>query len=352
MAAAAAGEVIGDALERVGMHPDVAVLFARGDHVGFLGELTATVLQTLGPRTIVTVSSSGIFGGGREVVDGAGVVLWCAAVGSVRSIVSSVGTPPRAPSSFSASPSAFAVFSAAPNWPAPSRNEWPTAGSPTAIVGATVRPSSGSPAVVLVNGVAVGAVALAFDDADVSVVSASRTRPVGPPMVATSVEGRLIVELDGQPALTRLDEIIAGLDPSERTELRAGVLIGVSSPNRLATGTFVANVLGMQRRLGSMVLDQTIDDGSIVELRVHDDEVAGQGLLDATYVDRRPILGALLFVDRQTTPVPSLGEEPRFSSLDEWMMLSPAGMVADAVIGLGGGEIVNQPHTARALIFR
>jgi small ligand-binding sensory domain FIST len=347
LAAAAAGEVIWDSLERVGMHPDVALIFVGGAHADFLGEIVSAVTRTLRPRLVVAATSAGIIGGGRDVIYGAGVVLWCASVGSVRSLV----TDDELADARGPLPTA-AVLLRTVAGPRTGDNiaRWRHANPRIACAGGTLS-ALGRPTVLLVNGTRTDRVILAFDEAEANAVGATRTRPLGPPMVATTVHGRAITGLDGRPALTSLAEVIAGLQPNERDELRRGMLAGVSSPFRWGTpdnAFIVTDVIGMQRDLGSVVLGEGIHEGCVVQLRVPDDEAAGRTLLDSTYIDQRPILGALTFVDRRTSRTASLDTDDEGStSLDEWMTIAPGGVVGERVIGP-----VDGPHAVSALVFR
>jgi small ligand-binding sensory domain FIST len=347
VAAAAAGEVIGDVLERVGMHPDVTLLFVTGAHVKFARELAAAVTATLGPRVLVTASCGGILGGGREVIGAPGVVLWCAAIGPVRPIV--IEPNAAAPGlDFGRSPTAVVALSTEPDWPdAMTLASWRTGHPGTAFVGA--RLGSGTDGLMLLDGVPVKGVALAFDDARLSAVCVTRTRPVGPTMVATAVHRHTITAMDDEPARRRIEDVIAGLDATERNELRTGIFAGLTAPD---SSFELAEILGMHRRTDSVVLDRAVETGSVVELRVLDDEAAGQSLLDETFADRLPIVGALAFLDRRATTTPVSDDDESVLAIDEWMSISPGGLVADAVIGSLGGRTTVQSHAISALIFR
>jgi small ligand-binding sensory domain FIST len=350
VAAAAAGEVIGDALERVGMHPDVTLLFVTGAHVEFARELAATVTATIRPRVLVTATGRGVLGGGREVLGSPGVVLWCAAIGSVRPFVLSPHAPARR-LDFGRSPAAVVVLGTEMAGPdAMTLERWSRAHPSTAFVGARV--GSGSDGLVLLDGMPVEGVALAFDDARLAAVCATRTRPVGPTLVATAVHRHAITEFDDQPAQRRIEDVIASLDSNERSELRTGIFAGIAAPQ---SGFELAEVLGMQRQTGSVVLNRVVETGSVVELRVLDDDAAGQSLLDETFADRRPVTGALTFLDRSVTKSPVNQDheaDESFRALDEWMSVSPGGVVGDSVIGSLGGRTAMQSHAISALIFR
>jgi small ligand-binding sensory domain FIST len=51
-------------------------------------------------------------------------------------------------------------------------------------------------------------------------------RPVGPPMVISASDGHLVREIDGEPALTRLEAVLSELAPDERAAVQRGPLLG------------------------------------------------------------------------------------------------------------------------------
>ena len=63
---------------------------------------------------------------------------------------------------------------------------------------------------------------------NVSTVVSQGCRPIGPTMVVTRAEENLLLELAGQPALARLEDIVSELDEDDRELVAAGLQIGVA----------------------------------------------------------------------------------------------------------------------------
>src|SRR5439155_1706222 len=72
-----------------------------------------------------------------------------------------------------------------------------------------------------------GGVGLAFKGAlRADVIVSQGCRPVGPPLEVTKADGNVVIELDGQPALERAEQVLRGLSPVERERLSRGLYIG------------------------------------------------------------------------------------------------------------------------------
>ena len=61
-----------------------------------------------------------------------------------------------------------------------------------------------------------GAVAVALRGARIRTVVSQGCMPIGPEMVITAADGSTVHELAGMPALAKLEEVIAALDPAEQ----------------------------------------------------------------------------------------------------------------------------------------
>jgi small ligand-binding sensory domain FIST len=58
------------------------------------------------------------------------------------------------------------------------------------------------------------------------VVVSQGCRPVGPPLEVTRAEGNIVLELDGQPALERAEQVLRALSDRERRYLEHGLYLG------------------------------------------------------------------------------------------------------------------------------
>jgi small ligand-binding sensory domain FIST len=63
-------------------------------------------------------------------------------------------------------------------------------------------------------------------DVVVDTLVGGSVRPVGPPMVVTASEGQVVREIDGEPALVRLEQVLEDLSSEERGRIQRNPLLG------------------------------------------------------------------------------------------------------------------------------
>jgi small ligand-binding sensory domain FIST len=127
---------------------------------------------------------------------------------------------------------------------------------------------------------AVGVV-LGGDVAAVPLVSQG-CRPVGPPMTVTKAENTSVLELAGSPALAKLEEIVAGLDPVDQALVSAGLQFGVvmdEYAEEYERGDFlVRGIVGADRERGALVVGDVVEVGRTVQFQVRDASSAEEDL--------------------------------------------------------------------------
>ena len=294
-----------------GARADVVVVFAGAPNLAHADEGMAAVRDRLQPRAAIGCGAQGVVGEAREVELG-GVSVWAASLGSgaaesfaLEAVPGEGGTLAvrgvpdldRAdalillvdPYSFPVEPLLAALAADHPGLP---------------VVGglASARESAGT----LIAGdglVGAGAVGLALSGVRVAACVSQGARPVGPEMAITAGEGNVIHELAGRPAVRRLQEAVAGLEPAERDLAVRGLLLGlVVDPNKpeYERGDFlVRGILSADSESGAITVGERIRVGQAVRLQVRDAASADEDL--AAAVDRglaelgAPPAGALLF---------------------------------------------------------
>jgi len=119
-------------------------------------------------------------------------------------------------------------------------------------------------------------------DVATTVVVSQGCRPVGGPMIVTAAEGNLLTELAGRPALERLEALVVGADPDERTRLAGGLHLGIAIDEHRATfqqGDFlVRNLVGADREARALAVDQRVAVGTTVQFQVRDADAADDDL--------------------------------------------------------------------------
>ncbi|MET8141826.1 FIST N-terminal domain-containing protein [Sphaerisporangium sp. NPDC005288] len=137
---------------------------------------------------------------------------------------------------------------------------------------------------------------------NVSTVVSQGCRPIGPTMVVTRSEDNLLLELAGQPALARLEDIVSGLDEEDRELVASGLQIGVAMDEYAESherGDFlIRGILGIDPEREAVAVGDVLDIGQSVRFQVRDAAAADEDLyelLDAHVEQRGRIDGALLF---------------------------------------------------------
>ncbi|GII86055.1 hypothetical protein Ssi03_40450 [Sphaerisporangium siamense] len=136
----------------------------------------------------------------------------------------------------------------------------------------------------------------------VSTVVSQGCRPIGPTMVVTRSEDNLLLELAGQPALARLEDIVSGLDEDDRELVASGLQIGIAMDEYAEIherGDFlIRGILGIDPEREAVAVGDVLDIGQSVRFQVRDAAAADEDLyelLDAHAEERGRIDGALLF---------------------------------------------------------
>lgn len=145
-----------------------------------------------------------------------------------------------------------------------------------------------------------GGVALALAGAvRADVVVSQGCRPIGPDLTVTRSEGNVLVELDGQPAVERVEQVLRALAEDERESLKHGLYLGRAARGE-ASGRgdwVIRNLLGADRDRGVIAVSDLVPEGETMRLHVRDAASAREDLamlLSPQVVDS-PARAALLF---------------------------------------------------------
>jgi small ligand-binding sensory domain FIST len=314
-ARAAAEQAAGAALEQLGGAAcDVCVLFASGSHLAAPEATMEAVDDVLAPGRLVGCGAQGVLGGGREVERGTGVAVWAASLGAGSAsafhtavVETDAGLVANLPDLAGAS---AAILLADPfTFPADAVLH-AMSGSPSRVpvVGglASARLGDGAPALFLDGGlVEGGAVGLRFDGVDVQPCVSQGAAPLGPELTITAAEGNIILELAGQAAYEKLQEVVGDLGDEDQVllERSGGILLGiVVDPNKpeYVQGDFLVRpLIGGDPRTGAVAVGAVVRIGQVVRLHARDADSADRDLREALHGRRRalagPPAGALVF---------------------------------------------------------
>ncbi len=274
ISAHATGEVIGRVVEDVGTHPDLLVLMVTPGHAGALEDMARTVRTLLAPSVLIAATASSVVGqGARDDGSGPGVALWAGLTGPTQAFR---WTGPSAWSGDRVGPSFRArgaivlgdALSCADDTFLHLLGER-LGGVP--IAGGL---STAGPLVLDDHVYRSGAVAAALGPGvSFDVVVSQGWRAVGPRLSVTDADAHrgLIRELDGMPALPRLQRLATDEVPSSDVAFfNQGLAIG---PEVVGPASSAARyeVRGADRRNGAIATDGPIPAGTEVRFWVRGD---------------------------------------------------------------------------------
>ncbi len=291
----AVGEVAGEILERFdGESPDLVVCFASPHHVGPFEDIAGGLRKLLEPQVMMGCTAVAVAGGGREVENAPGLSVFAAsfAAGTVQGVALDatetsegfqiVGWPDtvgaRGTLLMLADPFSFPIpdFLGLCN----------ARVSDLTVIGGLASSANGPGGnrLVLDDRITTrGAVGImCSEDVPVRAVVSQGCRPIGQPFTVTKAERNLVHELAGQPAMKRLEELVAASGEDERELMRQGLHVGVVvDEHRLdfRRGDFlVRNLLGADQKTGALAIGETVGIGQTVQFHVRDASAADEDL--------------------------------------------------------------------------
>ena len=142
--------------------------------------------------------------------------------------------------------------------------------------------SPGSNALMLNDWVAhEGGVAVALSgNLRVDVVVSQGCRPIGPALEVTRADVNMVMELDGQPALERAEQVLLELPESERERLKNGLYVGrPAKGDASGRGDYlIRNLLGADRDRGVIAVGDRMTPREKIRFHVRDAETAREDL--------------------------------------------------------------------------
>jgi small ligand-binding sensory domain FIST len=287
-AAHAAGQALG------GEKADIAIVFAAGAHLAAPEATLEGVHEALRPPSLIGCGAGGVLGCGAEHEGGTAVAVWAASLGG--------GTATTFHASAHRSGDSIAVTGMEDLAGArgalllPDPFSFPTdalladlakraPGVPVIGGLASARTDEGSAA--LFHGDRVcesGAVGVRLDGVELLPCVSQGATPVGPEMTVTAVEGNVIVELAGRPALDHIRGVIEELDARDRTLIAGGLLVGLvvdGGQPEYGHGDFlVRGLLGADPVAGTIALAASVEPGQVLRLHARDPASADRDLHD------------------------------------------------------------------------
>jgi small ligand-binding sensory domain FIST len=193
----------------------------------------------------------------------------------------------------------------------------------------------------------------------VSTVVSQGCRPIGPTMVVTAAEDNVLLELAGQPALARLEDIVSALDEEDRELVASGLQIGIAMDEyaeRHERGDFlIRGVLGIDPEREAVAIGDIVPVGRTVRFQVRDAETADEDLyelLDAHLAEGGRVDGALLFsCNGRGSAMFGTPDHDALALRDTLGPIGVAGFFAAGEVGPVAGHNHVHGFTASVLVF-
>ena len=296
---------------------DLAFLFLSAHYAPQAQDLATAVHDRLAPSVLLGCTGEGIIAGGEEIETAAAVTLWVARLPGVqltplRLVASPEGSDcvrgwPEHLGSASDTPVFFLLadpFSTPMNEVLSLISERCPGAS--AIGGLAGGGQDFGANRMLLNGEVFdrGLVGVALaGPVSVRTVISQGCRPIGDRYVVTRSEHNVIHELSGKPALEQLQSVFASLSADEQRLAHRALHIGIAIDEHrehFERGDFlVRNLIGADRKLGTLAIGDMVQEGQTVQFQVRDAQSASEDLGSLIANDRvghtHPPLGALLF---------------------------------------------------------
>ncbi len=289
---------------------DLALVFAGPENLEHADQGLSAVQERLRPGVLAGCAAQGVVGDAREVESG-GVLVWAASLpGSgvepfhVEATSTGNGIVLSGLPDLSGADAAILLADpySLPTEPLLAEIARSSPGIP--VIGGIASGGPG-PAALMLDGAAVadGAVGVVLRGTRMRTRVSQGARPIGPEMVITAGEGNVIHELASLPALERLQQAIAELDPRDQALAAQGLLLGiVIDPNKpdYGRGDFlIRGIIGVEDSTGALTVGAPVRVGQTVRLQVRDADSAHEDLVRALEAERASLgaapAGALLF---------------------------------------------------------
>jgi small ligand-binding sensory domain FIST len=293
---------------------DLCLAFAGAPHLGRGKWILSAIHDQLAPAHLIGCGAGGVVGGGREIEEGPAAVVWAASMPDAAIAthhfetertdegIELTGLP--APDSLGdammvlADPFSFATEALL------TQVEAKRPGLP--VLGGLASAAAAGSASLFRDGDVLDGGAVGCSVAGVPLLPcvSQGAAPVGPEMTITGAEGNVIAELASKPAVQRLREAIAELEPRERELAGSGLMLGIvideNKPDYGRGDFLVRPILGADPDSGSLAVGERVRVGQTVRIQVRDGASADEDLREALRAQTQALgdggaAGALVF---------------------------------------------------------
>ena len=292
---AAVGEVADDIDTQLGGDaPDIVFAFATHHYGGDLARVAGELVEATGTRALAGCTGAWTLGSGKEAEQSPGLTVLAATLPKTEVRVTHLspdkGTgvnignfeihdPERASVLLLADPFSFP----ATPWLKQFHSLYPGVPLAGGLASGGIAPGQN----ILFAGadpVNSGAIAIVLEGNTKVINAVSQgCRPIGPPLVATKVDGSVALEFKGEPAAKVLFETLEGLDDKDRKLFQKGAFVGravdASKKTFQSGDLLVRSIMGLDaKRNGVAIADDGLRAGSTVRFMVRDGASASADL--------------------------------------------------------------------------
>lgn len=369
-AGAACAEAAASAAAQLEGECDLALCFAAAPHLGDPDATLAAIHGELEPAALIGCGAGGVVAAGREIERGPATAVWALSAPDARIATHQLeteqadhgfavtGLPEAAelgetvlvladPYTFSAEVLLGELDRSRPGMP---------------VLGGLASAAAGGASVLFRDRevLRAGAVACSLSGVPIVPCVSQGATPVGPEMTITAVQGHMIAELASQPAVERVRDAVAELEPREQALVAQGLMLGIvideNQPEYERGDFLVRPVVGADPEAGALAVGERVRVGQTVRLHVRDGATADADLREALRAQSQAlasagVAGALLFTcngrGRQMFAVP----DHDASALGDALGAPAAGVFCAGEIGPVGGRNFLHGFTATIAVF-
>jgi small ligand-binding sensory domain FIST len=349
---------------------DLALVFAGAPHLGRGKWILSSVHERLEPRNLIGCGAGGVVGSGREIEEGPGAVVWALRAPGAEIVTYHLEAEPveggvavaglgdvatlgdalivlADPHTFSAEALLSLLNEERPGMP---------------VLGGLASAAAAGSASLFRAGEVLDAGAVACSLSGVGLVPcvSQGATPVGPEMTITAAEANVIEGLASKPAIERLREAIAELDPDEQRLASEGLMLGLvideNKPEYERGDFLVRPIIGADPSAGTIALGERVRVGQTVRMHVRDGASADEDLRQALRAQAEALgvegaAGALLFTcngrGSQMFEIP----DHDATAVEDTLGVPAGGFFCAGEIGPVGGRNFLHGFTATIAVF-
>ncbi len=356
---------------------DLVFVFASFHHRESFGEAIADIRQTLSPKTIIGVTVESVVGCDLELEGVAGlsaIAMYMPGVTITPWITTPkkplpISRPEDIPDWIHLRDDTKAVFFFADPFSTPITRLLPALvrcrgeHNPLPIIGGMASGASQATYNRLFlneEGIRTGGIGLTMSGSvDIDCIVSQGCRPIGSHYRVTKVDGNVVLELGGKPALDVLHELAQHATKQERKLLEGGLLLGSvidEHKTHFGRGDFlVRTILGVDRKRKGIAAGEFYRLGKTVQFHVRDAQTAVEDLqllLDTQQLEGGPFAGLLVTCNGRGRSLFHEDDHDLTIIRERIGEVPISGFFAAGEIGPIGGRSFLHGHTACLTMFR